>query len=182
MYIQNINSKKLFFSKLRISMTADNFSSTVWYLPGEGKKKIFKLSKYHFSHVWKLQNMNFLLPSLPLIFPPFTGTVKPSPRSAAIRSVIVQSDCDFFTMFLHAPLSQWTVTDPYQICRSARLLENSQAIKSCFTNLLDIYFSWFGAHGTGPDGGEWTGWCKKFIKGLLPPAYIGTVNIGMPHV
>lgn len=67
-------------------------------------------------------------------------------RSAVICSVIVRSDCDFFTMFLRASLSWWTLTDPYQICRSARLLENSLVIRSCFTNLLNIYFSWFGAH------------------------------------
>ena len=70
-------------------------------------------------------------------------------RSAVIRSVIMRSDCDFFTMFLRAPLSRWTFTDPYQICRSARLLENSLAIKSSFTNLHDLYFSWFGAHRMG---------------------------------
>lgn len=70
-------------------------------------------------------------------------------RYAVIQSVIVRSDCDFFNMFLCAPLSRWTLADPYQICRSAGLQEKSLVIKSCSTNLLNIYFSWVGLHTMG---------------------------------
>lgn len=65
--------------------------------------------------------------ALSLIFPLHRDR-SAATRSAVICSVIVRSDWDFFTMFHCAALSQWTFTDPYQICRSAELSEISPAL------------------------------------------------------
>lgn len=112
------------------------------------KKKNIQTVKVSLLTCLKIRGHELPASALSLIFPLHRDR-SAATWSAVIRRVIVRSDCDFFTMFRCAALSQWTFTDLYRICRSAGLSEISPALKLCYTNVLDTYFSWLGAHRMG---------------------------------
>lgn len=86
-------------------MSADNFSLSQCDICLLKEKKKIQTVKVSLLTCLKITGHELPASALSLIFP-LHREYSAATRAAVIRSVIVQSDCDFFTMFLHALLSQ----------------------------------------------------------------------------
>ena len=179
-YIHNINSNPQISSKLPISVTADNFSSTVWYLPCEGKKKNIQTVKVSLFTCVKITGHE-----LPASFSSshFSPLHRDRKAAAPIWSH-PECNCAIWLWFLyHVPPCSALPVNPYWPVSN---LQVSQAFgelpgdKVLFHKSARYIFQLIQCTRDG-QGRGWMDWRMRKM-GLLSSAFLGTVNIGMPHV